>query len=457
MDIPYTVTARGDTGLWNAKIGIWLFLASEVMLFGGLFSSYIFLRLGADYPWPMHELDVTLGFWNTIILILSSVFVVFAWAALKMRQYNKYRIWMFLVVFCALLFLVNKTFEYKAKFTHHYVVLNDGSTAAGHLHKGGDKIKFTADYLTYDFLNGRKMLRGGLANEGEVKFEGTNGKDLDFWLARFGKAHGLQQKADLLDANDEGEKADEVRAKLEADYPDFKDFEGGSTMRFKLNPPGQFELKRKVISSWKADELVFADETKLEGKLESAKIGITLDKIDLRQFLEPDRDGNVSREPKDSILFKHAPGMLDEFVESRDAGIALFEDKVARYAEKGKHVDGGQYRKYDSMVIPHDDSHGGEEAHHGPSDVEIPWEDVKFFSNYGPRKNTYYAIYFTLTGLHGLHVLGGALVLAYFLICGQSLYRKNPEHLANRVEVGGLFWHFVDLVWIFLFPILYLM
>ncbi len=47
MDIPYTVTARPDTGLWNAKIGIWLFLASEVMLFGGLFSAYVFLRLDA--------------------------------------------------------------------------------------------------------------------------------------------------------------------------------------------------------------------------------------------------------------------------------------------------------------------------------------------------------------------------------------------------------------------------
>ena len=47
MEIPYTVTARPDTGLYNAKVGIWLFLASEVMLFGGLFSAYILLRLGA--------------------------------------------------------------------------------------------------------------------------------------------------------------------------------------------------------------------------------------------------------------------------------------------------------------------------------------------------------------------------------------------------------------------------
>ena len=43
------------------------------------------------------------------------------------------------------------------------------------------------------------------------------------------------------------------------------------------------------------------------------------------------------------------------------------------------------------------------------------------------------------------------------LVFGKKLYLKNPEHLANRVEVGGLFWHFVDLVWIFLFPIMYLM
>ena len=47
MDIPYTVTPRPDTGLFNAKGRVWLFLASEVMLFGALFTSYILLRVGA--------------------------------------------------------------------------------------------------------------------------------------------------------------------------------------------------------------------------------------------------------------------------------------------------------------------------------------------------------------------------------------------------------------------------
>ena len=66
-------------------------------------------------------------------------------------------------------------------------------------------------------------------------------------------------------------------------------------------------------------------------------------------------------------------------------------------------------------------------------------------------------IYFTLTGLHGLHVVAGAGVLLYFLVFDGKRLRQDPEHLANRVEVGGLFWHFVDLVWIFLFPLLYLL
>ena len=84
MDIPYTVERREDTGLYNAKLGVWLFLASEVMLFGALFSSYILLRVGADPgTWPRHWLNYKLGAVNTIVLIVSSVSNVIAWANLK--------------------------------------------------------------------------------------------------------------------------------------------------------------------------------------------------------------------------------------------------------------------------------------------------------------------------------------------------------------------------------------
>ena len=53
-------------------------------------------------------------------------------------------------------------------------------------------------------------------------------------------------------------------------------------------------------------------------------------------------------------------------------------------------------------------------------------------------------------------IIGGIVVMTYFLTIGSKLYKTNPEQLSNRIEVTGIFWHFVDLVWITVFPILYL-
>ena len=194
MEIPYTVEPRPDTGLANGKLGIWLFLASEVMLFGALFSTYILLRVGA-VEWPHHELNVPLGAINTVILISSSVTMVMAWASLKMNNWGRHRIFLGLTWVLALVFLINKYFEYAAHF------------------RAGD----------------------------------------------------------------------------------------------------------------------------------------------------------------------------------------------------------------------------------------------------GPWKTTFLAIYFTMTGLHAIHIIGGMIVMGYFLGPGAKLWKSNPEQFANRIEYTGLYWHFVDLVWIFLFPVLYLL
>jgi heme/copper-type cytochrome/quinol oxidase subunit 3 len=194
MNIPYTVEIRPDTGLTNGKIGIWLFLASEVMLFGALFSAYVILRHGS-VTWPIGSLDVWLGAINTVILISSSVTMVMAWASLKLNDFSKHRMYLIGTFVLAGIFLVNKYFEY-------------------------------SEHL----------------------------------------AHG-----------------------------------------------------------------------------------------------------------------------------------------------------------------------------------EGPWH------------STFLAVYFTLTGLHGLHILGGMVVMAYFIGPGAGLWKRNPEQFANRIEFTGLYWHFVDLVWIFLFPILYLL
>src|SRR5580704_6843429 len=124
MDIPYISEPRQDTGLFNAKVGIWLFLASEVMLFGALFSSYILLRVGAAAgDWPHGLLNIPLGMTNTIVLIVSSITVVMAWASLKMKNFAKFKMYQTITLLCALTFLGIKSYEYHDKFTHYEVDL----------------------------------------------------------------------------------------------------------------------------------------------------------------------------------------------------------------------------------------------------------------------------------------------------------------------------------------------
>ena len=117
MDIPYAVEARPDTGLFNAKLGIWLFLASETMLFGALFSSYVLLRVGApEWPRGATVLSVPLGTLNTIVLITSSVTMVMSWASLTMKDFGAYRRYMGSTILLALVFLAVKSFEYGRHF-----------------------------------------------------------------------------------------------------------------------------------------------------------------------------------------------------------------------------------------------------------------------------------------------------------------------------------------------------
>src|SRR5262245_50056028 len=132
MEIPYTIKPRPDTGLYNAKVGIWLFLASEVMLFGALFSSYVLLRVGADF-WPHGLLDVPIGTFNTAVLITSSVTVVLSWANLKLGNFGRARMYLGLTVLCALAFLGIKTKEYNDKFTHYAIRFKDDATASAFL------------------------------------------------------------------------------------------------------------------------------------------------------------------------------------------------------------------------------------------------------------------------------------------------------------------------------------
>jgi cytochrome c oxidase subunit 3 len=66
----------------------------------------------------------------------------------------------------------------------------------------------------------------------------------------------------------------------------------------------------------------------------------------------------------------------------------------------------------------------------------------------------FFSFYFVMTGLHALHVTVGVLLLGLFAL--RALFTRKPERFATAVDLLGLYWHFVDIVWVFLFPLIYL-
>ena len=662
MEIPYTVTARKDTGLFNSKIGIWLFLASEVMLFGGLFSGYVFLRIYADYPWPERALPIVPGLINTFVLIGSSVTVVFAWASLKMRQWRRFQIYMGITILCAGLFMVLKSIEYKAKWGHQAVRMDDFTIVEGHTHYGAimssgeiqhfhkkDKAKEAAkkdaeaynkkaeaearaeaeakgeefaglpeqkkwqagDYFKANtilfkpdtvqfslarahkswvndlleqagkrqaafvtgedvFLYGDIEDYSGSEEEPKSKAEraqeeaeiskkvasgektarklGRNslfipaGTPLSYALLKeareiylAGRAHNSGTRTAIL--RDNWKRVKEERpddkyweqapdaqidsaTQLEEQFDEAGNITAGSkvvsivsTLSFRMDPPQPLIIKRGWVkrpvkeSDGKAE---LKDDTALNagteeraevapGLLESP-LALSVDAVDFRWMAQKAEEAN--KKPLDVIegswIFsdgnKHA-GTYRKLWKLHKKRIAHLEQELkekygtdeegnakrvpteteryrmgwqdlVHYARVGNGeqqvvpgeagFDDLRPKFYDGFAGP---SHKDEEIQklHAFPELEIPHEKVSMQSMFTPKWNTYYAIYFTITGLHGLHVVGGAIVLGYYLFFSKGLYRRNPEWLANRVEVGGLFWHFVDLVWIFLFPILYLM
>lgn len=146
----------------SGKLGIWFFLASEVMLFGGLISSYVILRTGSPaFGIPARELlGVPLATLNTFVLITSSVTMVLALSAMQEGRLGAFRNYMLSTIGLGLAFLAVKAFEY-----HHKI--HEGITLSSSL--------FGAFYFTLTGLHALHVL-GGIILNGYVLCAGLSGR-----------------------------------------------------------------------------------------------------------------------------------------------------------------------------------------------------------------------------------------------------------------------------------------
>jgi cytochrome c oxidase subunit III len=147
-------THRDYTG---AKLGMWLFLFTELILFGGLFLLYaVYLaRYPQEFTAGGRELNVLFGTANTVILLTSSLLAAMAVTAIQRDERRTSVLLLGGTILCAALFLVNKYLEWSAKI-HHGIYPNSPRLAAG---PPGESVFFSLYYLTTG-LHGLHVLIG---------------------------------------------------------------------------------------------------------------------------------------------------------------------------------------------------------------------------------------------------------------------------------------------------------
>jgi cytochrome c oxidase subunit 3 len=153
------------------------------------------------------------------------------------------------------------------------------------------------------------------------------------------------------------------------------------------------------------------------------------------------------------IYVERVRGQLKEIVEKNQSTEkkTLSDETLASCAKLLKEMEGVNVpKKYTPPLSParvggtvneilHESHHKGETVHLSPAI---------------PNGNMWASCYFALTGFHALHVIGGIVIFGIILLLGVTK-GLGPQHVAT-LEYTGLYWHFVDVVWIFLFPLLYL-
>ncbi len=94
------------------------------------------------------------------------------------------------------------------------------------------------------------------------------------------------------------------------------------------------------------------------------------------------------------------------------------------------------------------------EYHHKWVEHLVPGQGFVFEGPHGPQAHIFFILYFVMTGMHAFHmVIGAGIMIALLVWNRQGRFQKR---YSAPVEMAGLYWHFVDIVWIFLFPLLYL-
>lgn len=411
----------------SGKLGMWLFLVTEVLMFSGLFCAYALYR--ANHPdifaYAHGFLDWKLGGINTAILLASSFTMALAVRAAQLGQQKALVILLLLTLGGGFGFLIIKYQEYTSKF-------------AENIWPGQSNLYYTID----DNKNTLAM-----------KIEGDEEAmpiDREMQL----KAIALVESKKLMHHG-------YMPHPLDASYQLYKDrgvFEGLAKYdedRRKKGKDGHYEHDIYQM---------FADGGIPEAQAWIAEHG---GGHGVASHATEDHGGHGAdghaeedhhAEPVDAPVFSADPSIDTDQLASL-VPVAAARAGASNIKPPATAVSGLVDSQAHAVALPgqHDDH-----AHHSAPPLGMP--DLSHSKYYIPyelqdkgvqdRIHIFFQIYFMATGLHALHVIIGMGCITWVL--GKAMAGAFSPAYNVPVDIVGLYWHLVDLVWIFLFPLLYL-
>jgi cytochrome c oxidase subunit 3 len=425
----------------SGKLGIWLFLAQEVLFFSALFVAYILYRHHHPeiYAYAHKYLDVKYGAINTGVLIFSSLTAAWAVRAAQLNQRKLLIGCLAVTILCALGFL---GIEYNHKIHEHILFghkfdpcVSSGGTPLLTKNNacGGHESSVVWDYGTARPTSGcfpdyaidqdpRKPEIQASCTVSEVKVTVEQVKGAD------GKVTNVERETPVRPIAEQcPEWQPSTRRSGEAPkYPCWRPayqpavcqigysftWREGDALRFGGPFLSEDECRRDQKA--KASELEKAGAVAPTACQRSNSHGIIVEY------------GSHATQPGDLRIKASCEGPAPAAPSTADP-----------FAEQEQTLELG--RK--ALQPPQKLTHAEEKEKHyaGP-----PPEHTSMF----------FTIYFAMTGLHGIHVLVGVFVFVWLLI--RAIKGHFTEDYFGPVDFAALYWHIVDLIWIFLFPLLYL-
>lgn len=402
----------------KGKLAVWLFLSTEIMFFTALIGTYIVLRFGAPQgSWPTpHDVRVVewMGALNTFVLICSSVTIVFAMESAKHGLAGKAKKWLFGTFVLGTVFLGIKAYEYNSKFEHGIYPQSPRS--------------LLYDRADLDYMAGMKASADAQIQALEKSRTASVGET----------GETTHSDASSPDHGSHGDEALErlilIRAGL-IQWTAKKVGQSGNPMMrelalkslaYQIVPNGDGDR----IETYLANELAEVKESL--AALEAQQQGVDQKVADLQAEIE-----ELTEAAKNALAEDGENPDNDDTqqqLESKTEAATLATAESSRLTDLIVPLQARVDAMHEFDLV----EDGINEHYHLKLPMVIP------------SGNTWANTYFLLTGFHALHVLGG---LVAFLV---MMTMRLDAARAGLLENVGLYWHFVDIVWIFLFPLLYL-